>query len=243
MLITYKFDIINKENILLYYILFNENLTAQEAVIHFLITVAVFMISLTVHEFAHAFAAYKMGDPTAKAAGRMTLNPFKHLNLSGFIFFMLLGVGWAKPVPINPLNFKKYKKGTRWVSSSGVLANFLLGLVSAIVCAILLATVGIEVVAMEYVYTILFYFMLVNSFLALFNILPIPPLDGFNFVASFMKGENKFLKFMVKNGFKILIGIILAGLLTDLLFGIDIFSLYLSLLYDWVYLPISFIGI
>ena len=228
---------------MLYYILFNENLTAQEAVIHFLITVAVFMISLTVHEFAHAFAAYKMGDPTAKAAGRMTLNPFKHLNLSGFIFFMLLGVGWAKPVPINPLNFKKYKKGTRWVSSSGVLANFLLGLVSAIVCAILLATVGIEVVAMEYVYTILFYFMLVNSFLALFNILPIPPLDGFNFVASFMKGENKFLKFMVKNGFKILIGIILAGLLTDLLFGIDIFSLYLSLLYDWVYLPISFIGI
>ena len=228
---------------MLYYILFNENLTAQEAVIHFLITVAVFMISLTVHEFAHAFAAYKMGDPTAKAAGRMTLNPFKHLNLSGFIFFMLLGVGWAKPVPINPLNFKKYKKGTRWVSSSGVLANFLLGLVSAIVCAILFATVGIEVVAMEYVYTILFYFMLVNSFLALFNILPIPPLDGFNFVASFMKGENKFLKFMVKNGFKILIGIILAGLLTDLLFGIDIFSLYLSLLYDWVYLPISFIGI
>ncbi len=228
---------------MLYYILFNENLTAQEAVIHFLITVAVFMISLTVHEFAHAFAAYKMGDPTAKAAGRMTLNPFKHLNMSGFIFFMLLGVGWAKPVPINPLNFKKYKKGTRWVSASGVLANFLLGLISAIICAILLATVGLEVAAMEYVYTILFYFMLVNSFLALFNIMPIPPLDGFNFLASFMKGENKFLKFMARNGFRILIGIILAGLLTDLLFGFDILSLYLSLLYDWVYLPISFIGI
>ena len=228
---------------MLYYILFNQNLTAEEAVIHFLITIAVFMISLTVHEFAHAFVAYKMGDDTAKAAGRMTLNPFKHLNLSGFIFFMLLGVGWAKPVPINPLNFKKYKKGTRWVSISGVLANFLLGLISAITCAVLFATVGLEVAAMEYVYTILLYFMMVNSFLALFNILPIPPLDGFNFIASFMKGENKFIKFMARNGYRILIGIILVSLLTDLLFGIDILSLYLSLLYDWVYLPITFIGI
>ena len=228
---------------MLYYILFNQNLTAEEAVIHFLITIAVFMISLTVHEFAHAFVAHKMGDDTAKAAGRMTLNPFKHLNLSGFIFFMLLGVGWAKPVPINPLNFKKYKKGTRWVSISGVLANFLLGLISAITCAVLFATVGLEVAAMEYVYTILLYFMMVNSFLALFNILPIPPLDGFNFIASFMKGENKFIKFMARNGYRILIGIILVSLLTDLLFGIDILSLYLSLLYDWVYLPITFIGI
>lgn len=228
---------------MLYYILFNQDLTAEEAVIHFLITIGVFMISLTIHEFAHAYAAHKMGDDTAKLAGRMTLNPFKHLNFSGFIFFMLLGVGWAKPVPINPLNFKKYKTGTRWVSVSGVLANFLLGLISAIISAILFATVGLEVAAMEYVYTILLYIMMVNSFLALFNILPIPPLDGFNFVASFSKGENKFVKFMARNGSRILIGILLVSLVTDLLFGIDILSLYLSLLYDWVYLPISFIGI
>ncbi|MBQ8615621.1 MAG: site-2 protease family protein [Clostridia bacterium] len=228
---------------MLYYILFNQDLTAEEAVIHFLITIGVFMISLTIHEFAHAFAAHKMGDDTAKNAGRMTLNPFKHLNLSGFIFFMLLGVGWAKPVPINPLNFKKYKKGTRWVSVSGVLANFLLGLISAIICAILIATVGLEVAVMEYVYTILLYIMMVNSFLALFNILPIPPLDGFNFVASFCKSENKFIKFMARNGSRILIGLILLGLLTDILFGFDILTYYLSLIYDWVYLPITFIGI
>ena len=228
---------------MLYYILFNSNLTAEEAVIHFLITIAVFMISLTIHEFAHAFTAYKMGDPTAKLAGRMSLNPFKHLNLSGFIFFMLLGVGWAKPVPINPLNFKKYKKGTRWVSISGILANFSLGLISAITCAILFATVGVEVAAMEYIYTILLYIMMVNSFLALFNLLPIPPLDGFNFVASFCKAENKFVKFMARNGARILIGIILVSLITDLLFGIDILSLYLSIFYDWVYLPITFIGV
>ena len=228
---------------MLYYILFNTDLTPEEAVIHFLITVAVFMISLSIHEFAHAFAAHKMGDNTAKLAGRMTLNPFKHLNLSGFVFFMMLGVGWAKPVPINPMNFKKYKKGTKLVSISGVFANFSLGLVSAILCAILFATVGMKYAAMEYVYTILLYIMLVNSFLALFNILPIPPLDGFNFVASFSKGENKFIKFMLRNGSRILISILLISLLTDVLFGIDLLSAYLSLLYNWVFLPITALGI
>lgn len=183
-----------------------------------------------------------MGDHTAKTAGRLTLNPFKHLSFSGFLFFMLLGVGWAKPIPINPLNFKKYKKGVRIVSISGVLANLALGFLSAGICAILIATIGFEVVALDYVYSLLFYFMMVNSFLALFNILPIPPLDGFNFISSFMRSENKFLKFMMRNGAKILIGIILVSLITDIMFGVDILSVYLALLYDYIFLPISFLG-
>lgn len=228
---------------MVYYILLNSNLTASEMVVHFLITIFVYMLSVTIHEFFHAYAAFKCGDPTAKLAGRMTLNPLKHMNVSGFIMFILLGVGWAKPVPINPLNFKKYKKGTRLVSIAGILANFLLGLVSAIICAVLFATVGTEVAAMEYVYTILLYIMMVNSFLALFNLLPIPPLDGFNLVASFCKTENKFIKFMERNGTRILLGIILASFLPYLLFGVDVLSIYLSLLYNWVYLPICFIGL
>ena len=117
---------------MLYYILFNQDLTAEEAVIHFLITIFVYLISLTIHEFAHAFSAFKCGDPTAKLAGRMTLNPFKHLDMMGFLMFIFLGVGWAKPVPINPINFKKYKKGTRIVSLAGVTANLILGLISSI---------------------------------------------------------------------------------------------------------------
>ena len=129
---------------MIYYILFNSNLTAKETVIHFLITIFVYMISLAIHEFSHAFVAFKCGDPTAKLAGRMTLNPFNHLNLSGFIMFIALGVGWAKPVPINPLNFKKFKQGTRAVAISGVLANFIFGLLAAIVYTILLTTVGLS---------------------------------------------------------------------------------------------------
>lgn len=238
------FDIISKEIIVLYYILFGTNLTASEAVIHFLITIGVFMLSLALHEFAHAFTAVKCGDPTPKLAGRMTINPLKHLTMSGFLMFILLGVGWAKPVPVNPLNFKKYKKGVRWVSISGILANFLLGLISAITMAILLATVGVNGgIAMEYIYSILMYFMLVNSFLAMFNLLPIPQFDGFNFLSSLVKNDNKFLVFMARNGFKILIGLLLAGMLTDMLFGFDIFTLYMSLIYDFVYLPITWLGV
>ncbi len=211
---------------------------------HFLITVVVFMFSLTLHEFAHAFVALKCGDPTAKMAGRLSLNPFKHIDLTGFLFFMFLGVGWAKPVPINPINFKKYKKGVRAVSIAGVLSNFLFGLVAAIIYAILLATVGTAGgVAMQYIYTLLSYVMLVNSFLTLFNLLPIPPLDGFNFVASFCKSENKFLRFMAQHGFKVLIGILLFGLATDILFGFDIFNMYLSLIDMFIYTPIAFLGV
>lgn len=224
---------------MLYYILFSQNLTAEEAVIYFLITTFIFMFSITIHEFAHAFAAVKCGDLTPKLAGRLSINPFKHLDLKGFIIFMLLGVGWAKPVPINPLNFKKYKKGTRIVSISGVLSNFIFGLVAAIICAILFATNVQNVGAVSYVYDILVYIMMINSFLFMFNILPIYPLDGFNFIASFAKGENKFIKFSIKNGFKILIAILLISLLTDLLFGFDI----LSLIHNFVYLPIVSLGV
>ncbi len=227
---------------MLYYILFNSDLTAKDAVIHFLITIFVYMVSLSIHEFAHAFAAYKCGDPTAKMAGRMTLNPLKHLDMFGFFLFIFLGIGWAKPVPVNPLNFKKYKTGTRIVSIVGVTANLLLGLISAGTVAVLISTVGAGGVALGYVYSILMYFMLVNSFLFMFNILPIPPMDGFNFITTFMKGENKFIKFMLKNGFRLLIGIILVTSLIDLFFGFDIFTEYLALLYNYVFRYICLIG-
>ena len=228
---------------MIYTILFNNTLTPQEAVLMLLISLLVFFISLSVHEFAHGLAAYSMGDKTPKLAGRLTLNPVQHLDLFGFIFFVVFGVGWAKPMPVNPLNFKKYKKGMRLVSIAGVCANVVLGLLSAGIYAILLANVGNPSYAMEIVYMVLEYFMLVNSALALFNILPIYSLDGFNFVSTFMKTENKFIKFSLRNGMKILFGILLGSLLIELLFGFDIFSWYLSVLYNYVFLPIAFLGV
>ncbi len=229
--------------VVLYYILFNNYYTPEEAVIIFLITIFVFFISLSIHEFAHAYSAYKMGDDTAKLAGRLTLNPFKHLSMSGTLFFILFGIGWAKPTPVNPLKFKKYRAGIRWVSSAGVLSNFLLGLLSAGIYAILYHTVGASNVAMEYVLLILQYFMLVNSYLALFNILPIYPLDGFNFITSFMRADNKFIHFSVKNSNIIIICVLVISLILEVFIGVDILSWYLSIIYNYIYLPIIFLGV
>ena len=86
------------------------------------------LTAIVFHEFAHGFVAYKLGDPTAKNAGRLTLNPFKHIDLIGFIFLMVFRFGWAKPVPINPNYFKNRKKDTILVSAAGPIINFIIAL-------------------------------------------------------------------------------------------------------------------
>lgn len=222
-------------------ILLNNNLDPLDAVIQFLMIVFVFAFSLSLREFFRAFAAYKMGDGTAKSMGMMTINPIKHIDPAGFLFFVLLGVGWSKPVPINPANFKDYRKGIRWVSAAGVLVNFVFGLVASIVYLVFNRTLGCPNEAMGYFYLLLQIIMQINSFLVLFNILPIYPLAGFDFVTSFMRPNNKFIYFNFKNGVKILYGILIVSVLFELLFGFDLFALYLNLLYNYVYLPIALI--
>lgn len=226
---------------MLYNFLFADNQSPENAIVMFLITICVFIVSLAVHEFAHAFAAYKMGDNTAKLAGRMTLNPFKHLDMFGFIFFLFIGAGWAKPVPVNPNNFNNYKKGARVVSISGVLANFCLGLLAAIVI-IVLSYFKINNAVMHYIIAILIIFVQVNGLLVMFNILPFPSLDGFNFLTTLVKPDSKVLKFLYQKGLRILIGIILLSIITDLFFGFDIFTVYLNLLSDFEIYIIGLLG-
>ena len=136
------------------------------------------LAGLTFHEFAHAWMANKLGDPTAKMMGRLTLNPLRHLNLIGTMAIVLLGFGWAKPVPINPDNFRDRRKGTLLVSIAGPGAN----LVLALLLAALFRLVGLislqtsSVIA--YIQGILGLAVFYNFILAFFNIIPIPPLDG-----------------------------------------------------------------
>ncbi len=222
-------------------LLFSQNLDPLDAVLQFIIIVFVFAFSLSLREFVRAFTAFKMGDPTAKSMGMMTLNPIKHIDPAGFLFFILVGVGWSKPVPINPVNFKDYRKGIRSVSGFGILANFLLGLVASIVYLIFNRTLGCPNEFMRYFYLVLLIIMQVNSFLVLFNILPIYPLAGFDFITTFMKSQNKFIYFNYKNGVKILYGILIVSVCCELLFGFDLFALYLNLLYNYIYLPIALI--
>ena len=146
-----------------------------------LYVVPAILISLTFHEFGHAYAAYKMGDPTARNLGRMTLNPLAHIDPIGFILLVLFGFGWAKPVPVNPRNYKNFKKGEIVVSLAGVTMNLILAVVGAMILYTMLAVNGYKMMTDSVLSTIaiiLYYFVGLNCGLIVFNLIPIPPLDG-----------------------------------------------------------------
>lgn len=146
----------------------------------------IFMI-LPVHEFAHAFAAKKFGDRTAENMGRLTLNPISHIDIFGAICLVLTGFGWAKPVPVNPNRFKNYKLGSVITALAGPLSNVIVGYIGFVIYKIIIfsTTNGLSV-AWDYVQTILFYFIIINLSLAVFNLLPIPPLDGSRILTTFL---------------------------------------------------------
>ena len=115
---------------MIYYFLINGQDATPVGLLSFVLAYFLALaIAFTVHEFAHAFVAYKFGDNTAKALGRLSLNPLKHISGTGFLMFLLFGFGWAKPVEINPLKFTNFKKGMAWVSVAGIIANILLFIV------------------------------------------------------------------------------------------------------------------
>ncbi len=135
------------------------------------IQLAIVLAAITVHEFAHAWAANKLGDSTAKMTGRLSLNPLEHLDPLGAILFLFTGFGWAKPVPLNPTNFEDPQKDLALTALSGPLSNLLLAILAALVLR-----------ATPLPYFIGVILVTLNVQFALFNLIPIPPLDGFNFV-------------------------------------------------------------
>jgi Zn-dependent protease len=136
------------------------------------------MIAFTLHEFAHAYVAYKFGDPTAKNQGRLTLNPIHHLDPLGTILIFIAGFGWARPVPVNRFYFKNPRLAGILVSAAGPLSNLLLGTVGFIVWYSL-AGAGLSASMPVFVQEFLDIFIQLNFVLFVFNLLPLPPLDGY----------------------------------------------------------------
>lgn len=200
------------------------------------------VIALSIHEWAHGFAAYKNGDLTAKYAGRLTLNPLKHLDVMGFAMLLIAGFGWAKPVPVNPNNFKKLRKGIITVSLAGVSANLLLSILSAGCLAIFYAIVGGKAITSEFLYLLLsfiqqffLYLIVINLTLMAFNILPIYPLDGFHVLETFTKYENRYCVFMRRYGSMVLFGFILgSSLLGTFAPYLDVFGMYIRFIQNGV---------
>ncbi|HZK25407.1 MAG TPA: site-2 protease family protein [Oscillospiraceae bacterium] len=131
------------------------------------------LLALTLHELAHGLVAYKLGDPTAKQQGRLSLNPLKHIDPLGLLALWLVGFGWAKPVPINPLYFHGDRhRGLLWVSLAGPATNFLLAFFTALLLMLL------PPLRSTYILPFMQLLFVYNIFLGVFNLLPIPPLDG-----------------------------------------------------------------
>ncbi|WP_434303801.1 site-2 protease family protein [Clostridium botulinum] len=142
------------------------------------------LVGLTVHEFAHAYVADKLGDKTPKFQGRLTLNPFSHIDIIGFIMILLIGFGWAKPVQINPSALKRGYKDEIKVSVAGVVANIVTAFIFALLTALLLKMdliiLGDVTSLGGIIGVILAYIVRINCMLAVFNLMPIPGLDGFD---------------------------------------------------------------
>jgi Zn-dependent protease len=171
------------------YNLFNGTLSIENAIMQILAVSMIVFLVMPLHEFAHGLIAYKLGDNTAKNMGRLRFSPSAHIDPLGALMILLVGFGWAKPVPVNPRNFKNPKVGMAITALAGPVSNILAAIVGAVLfyLNILLEVKGIlPLLIGELLYYFLIYFISVNVSLAVFNLIPIPPLDGSKILFAFL---------------------------------------------------------
>ena len=198
--------------------------------------------AIVLHEVAHGWVAHLNGDDTALINGRLSLNPAKHIDPVGALMMLIVGIGWARPVPIDPNNFRHFKKGMVTVSLAGVTANLIMAIfgfgmtvaMQAIFNAVLKAngTVdGFAYIAIMLFFYFFVYLTLLNVSLFAFNLLPIAPLDGFRLVETFTKPGNWYVRFMYRYGRYIFLVFILLGILADATgWPCDVLGMYIGVI-------------
>jgi Zn-dependent protease len=174
----------------------------------FIIIAIPLLYAVIFHELAHGWVAYRMGDPTAKSLGRLTINPLKHLDPMGTLMLFLFGFGWAKPVPVNPNLLQDRRWGMILVSAAGIITNMFLAFCALFLYRLLSPSPsGIAA-------QLLYYFARINILLAAFNLIPLPPLDGSKILMGFAPpGVQKFLYSLERYGLFIIIALLYLGVL------------------------------
>jgi Zn-dependent protease len=193
----------------------------KQSILSFLILAPPFLFALTLHELAHGYVAWKLGDPTAKDEGRLTMNPLKHLDPLGTILFFLVNIGWAKPVPVNPRYFKNPQKGMLLVALAGPGINLLLTVVSALVFKLIIALPTLSPFLLSLLAPTAYMLrasVWINIMLAVFNCLPIPPLDGSKVLMGLLPPDAaRSYAQMEPYGFMLLLGLSYFGLIGNVI--------------------------
>lgn len=184
---------------------------------YILITVPIILFAITVHEFAHAKVADMLGDPTPRYAGRLTLNPVSHIDPIGFLMLFLVGFGWAKPVPINPNNFSDWRRGSAMVGLAGPLSNFFAAwLIGSFIRYFPLPPLSITHALL--IVAIARRAVFLNVALAVFNLIPIPPLDGHHVLEALLPERGMdYFETLSRYGFLLLVALLLFRPFQDLL--------------------------
>ncbi len=191
------------------------NAPSREGLLNVIAFIFALLVALILHEVAHGLVAKWNGDNTAQLLGRLSINPVKHVNLLGLLMLLIVGFGWANPVPVNPNNFKNKTTGMITVSLAGVTTNFIIAFfASGAYLALAFFASGLATSNHYLFYFLTRLFILLttlNVSFGLFNLLPLYPLDGFRLIASFVPHDNAILKFLQKNSFYIILICIVIG--------------------------------